>query len=44
MKFEVKNVHGHYELFVDGKFHGSFDTMVEAAKEIDDIRSGKEAA
>ena len=42
MKFEIQQRFGHYELFVDGKFYGSYDTMTEAANEIEDIRQKEE--
>jgi hypothetical protein len=43
MNFEIKHVHDHYELFVDGRFYGSYDTVSEAVKEIDAIREGESA-
>ena len=42
--FEIKNVYGHYEVYMDGKFVGSYDTIVEAAKDIDAIKSGEGVA
>lgn len=44
MQFEIKHVQGHYELFVDGQFYGSYDTVAEAAKDIDLIREEAEVA
>lgn len=41
--YDIRNVNGHYELSVNGKFYGSYDTAVEAAQEIDNLREGKEA-
>lgn len=34
---EVKNVRGHYEAFIDGKFAGSGDTYMEAYKEAEEV-------
>lgn len=42
MNFEIRQNFGHYELFVNGQFHGSFDTMKEAADEIEAIRRKEE--
>ncbi len=42
--FEIKSVYGHYEVYVDGRFFGSYDTVIEAAKEIDAIKNGEGAA
>lgn len=38
MRFEIKNKHGHYELYVNGRFNSSHDTMVEAVDEIERIK------
>lgn len=37
MKFEIKRRYDHYELFVNERFYGSYDTVKEAADEIDRI-------
>lgn len=29
---EIKNEHGHYVLYISGKFAGSYDTFMEAVK------------
>lgn len=42
MRFEIRRKYGHYELYVDGRFYGSYDTIPEAGKEIDLIREEKE--
>ena len=35
-EISIKNVNGHYELSIDGKFIGSHDTATEAAKEAEE--------
>ena len=35
MRFDIKIKAGHYELYVNDMFYGSYDTMTEAAQEID---------
>lgn len=44
MKFEIVQERGHYVMYVNGKFYGSYDTMTEAANDIDEIKAGKEVA
>lgn len=44
MKIEIKQEKGHYVAFVDGVFFGSYDTFSEAVKDIDSLKSEKEAA
>lgn len=44
MKFEIRQEHGHYVMYVDGKFYGSYDTVAEAARDIDAIKDGEEVA
>ena len=39
--YEIKHANGYYELYVDGKFYCSADTLTEAAREIDSIRYQK---
>lgn len=36
-RYDVKNVNGHYEIYINGKFYCSADTVSEAANEIDKI-------
>lgn len=31
-------VHDHYEVYIDGEFYCSADSVVEAAKEIEDVQ------
>lgn len=38
---EIRNVCGHYEVFINGKFAFSADTLSEAAKEIEDARNAE---
>ena len=44
MKFEIKQEFGHYVMYVNGKFYGSYDTVAEAAKDIERIQTGEEVA
>ena len=44
MKFEIKNERGHYVLYVDGTFYGSYDTMCEAANDIEEVKKEREVA
>ena len=37
MKIEIKQEYGHYVLYINGKFEGSYDTVTEAAKDADAI-------
>lgn len=40
--YEIKNVRGHYEVYKDGKFICSADTVKEAAEEIESIKKEEE--
>lgn len=44
MKIEIKSEHGHYVMYVNGKFYGSYDTVSEAANDIDEIKKEQEVA
>lgn len=35
LKYEIKYEHGHYVAYRNGMFFGSYDTITEAAKDID---------
>ena len=35
-KIDIKHKDGHYELSIDGKFHSSHDTVMEAVKEAEE--------
>ena len=35
MNYEVKQVHGHYEIYIDGNFYCTADNMVEVVEEIE---------
>lgn len=35
-RYDIKNKNGHYELFRNGAFIGSYDTVPEAANAIDE--------
>lgn len=39
MKTEYRNVNGHVEVFVDGSFFVSADTLAEAHKEMEGVKS-----
>ena len=39
---EIKHVREHYELYISGKFEGSYDTFKEAADAWEDYRKEKE--
>ena len=34
MNYQIKNNHGHYELYIDGIFHCSADTISEIVTEL----------
>ena len=42
MRYDILRKYGHYELYVNGRFYGSYDTWNEAAKEVDELRNGTE--
>lgn len=35
--YEFRNIHGHYEVFINGEFVLSADTLTEAIKEIEQM-------
>ena len=35
MDYEVKQIHGHYEIYIDGNFYCTADNMVEVVEEIE---------
>ena len=35
MSYDIINVNGHYEVYIDGAFYCSADNTIEAAKEIE---------
>lgn len=35
---EIKAVHGHYEVYINGQFYCSADTRAEAEAEIKEVR------
>ena len=37
MDWEIKNVHGHYEGYVNGEFFCSGDTYLEVARELEEL-------
>lgn len=39
MHYEIKFVHGHFEVYANGEFICSADTITEAAKEIELLRN-----
>lgn len=38
--YEIKQSHGHYEVYINGEFYCSADTATEAAKEVEAIMRG----
>jgi len=34
MSYKIRPKHGHYEVYINGKFYCSADTLAEAVKEI----------
>lgn len=44
MRFEIKNDHGHYTLYVDGMFYGSYDKFSEAADDVEMLKKEMEVA
>lgn len=42
MKIEIKQEYGHYAMYIDGKFYGSYDTFTEATLDAEEFRAGKE--
>ena len=40
MKFEIKQKDGRYELYVNGVYHSTHDTALEAANAIEKIKKG----
>ena len=43
MKYQIKIDRGHYVLYVNGSFYGSYDTYREAEKDLDEIIKGDAA-
>ena len=43
MKVEIKQEYGHYEMYVNGTFYGSYDSFSEAAKDLELMNKNKEA-
>ena len=39
MKYQIRITNGHYSLYVNGKFYGSYDTYSEAEKDLDELRT-----
>ena len=35
MEYDIKPIHGHFEVYVNGKFYCTTDTMAEAMEEIE---------
>lgn len=36
MSYQIKRNHGHYEVYIDGKFYCTADSETEAEREIDE--------
>lgn len=43
MKIDIQQKNGHYEVYINGQFYGSYDTMSEAAKDADSFIREKES-
>lgn len=39
MNYEVKQVHGHYEIYINGDFYCSAENMTEVREEIEGIEN-----
>lgn len=39
MDYEVKHIHGHFEIYVNGKFYCTADNMVEVDEEIENLKA-----
>lgn len=39
MHYEIKNVHGHFEIYVNGNFYCSANNMAEVREEIESIEN-----
>ena len=44
MKFEIKNERGHYVMYVNDIFYGSYDTFGEAVDDMEAVKTEKESA
>ena len=40
MRYDIKSEYGHYVLYVNGRFYGSYDSVSEASLEIDALEEG----
>lgn len=38
MKFEIKQKYGRYELYVNGVYHSTYDTAIQAAEAIEKLK------
>ena len=39
MDYEVRHIHGHFEIYVNGKFYCTVDNMVEVDEEIENLKA-----
>ena len=44
MTIEIKSERGHYVLYVNGAFYGSYDTMKEASDDVETAKKEREVA
>ena len=42
MSYQIIQVKGHYEIYINGEFYCSADSLSEAQSEIKDLQSGNE--
>ena len=41
--FSIMHINGHYDVYIDGKFYCSADTMPDAIREVENYNQDKEA-
>ena len=39
MDYEIKHVHGHFEIYINGKFYCTADNMAEVDEEIENLKA-----
>jgi len=43
MKVEIKQVYGHYAMYINNQFYGNYDTFSEAIKDFEEMKKEKES-
>lgn len=41
MTYKIKSVHGHFEIYINGNFYCTADTMAEAIREVKTYENSK---